>query len=501
MELATRIGILSASPSNNLNTPNQKFDRFTNANQNGVMLSKVDGTARFQQIVLPASVWSGIGGANYATIKAITDGSYTINHGGTPYSSTSLNINTNGSITDMDTFAAYIQGELQTDTSDTTISVVYEDGKFTVASEEEDIFFVDNGTGTDLGASMALVGDYSPVVTPLREVEGYTPLDNDPQSLHMWYRFESSLVDTKGNGGAFSAILGDPPAYTSFGSPSLAFVYTSTTGTALAADVSEDIAPGDFDFGFMFRMDDLPAAASTAEFLVWANSTYTDSYFRAKLSDAGAFTVEVENPANGADTVTLDGGTLATDTTYIARVKYVSSTGAISLYVNVLDTPVDSATFSSPPDFSTVEVFAVALGTDTLTGNPGIDGFVGQIGFFNDIEPDAYWLDVYNSGAVRPFQYSYDGIMVCTFRDIPQTITSVLVEVLTPYYEESESGVLLYNMYDGAVSITPESRIPGQIVPVVGGTKEDIQTCILTLNIDPTKGYALVSGISVTFFE
>jgi hypothetical protein len=483
---------------NNYNTVNQKFDRFTNANQSGVMLTKVAGNALFLQTVIPASIRSGVGTANYATIKAVTDASFTFVHDGTPYSDTGININTDSNVTDLDSFCALLQTAFQTETGDSTISITNEGGKFNVTSEQTNISFSPNGTGTDLGELMAMlqavnpVEGYNPVVTPLIPVEGYTGSDNDPQDLTTFYKFDDNLEATFGSN--LTAVEGTP-TYSTVGS-------LKAVGTSSLLCLLQGLAPlgaYNFELSFTFRMNALPESGDTMAVAFLTDDTdFTNVYGSFTVADDGTLTFELDTKT-GAGSVTLTQAGLAINTTYLVRVYYDGNT-EVGLIVNEGTPVVDDLTSSF--DFSVSQYLTLPLGTGEVdTGIVALDGKMMNFGIFAGGQNAGYWTDIYNGGSIKYLYYLIDGTLVLTFRDTPEYVTSVQLDVVTPIFQETSAGLIRYNVFDNTNANGRTDQIPGQAVMLTTDMRENMDGSIFTVNIDLTKGAALLNGISVTFFE
>jgi hypothetical protein len=496
MDLADKIAVRTVTPTLDYNDETVKFDRFTNSAQNGVMKSRVYGTAVFNNTAnVPAKTISGFGGANYATIKAVTDGSFTFNHNGTPYSLTGLNVNGNGNITDMDSLASESQAYLRIEVSDDTILVTYADGKFTVTSEEADVFFSANGTGTDLGALMALIPDYHPVVTPLTTLEGYTSTENEPEDLTSFYRFRNNLDAAIGSD--LTAVEGTP-TYSTVGS-------LGAVGTSSELCLLQGLAPlpnGAFEVSFTLRANALPSEDVAAVALLTQEANYNTVYGFFSLTDDGTLGFELDTKT-GAGKAELAYNGISANTTYLIKVSYDGTTG-VELSVN--NSVADTGALNSAFDFSASQYITFPLGTGEVdTGVVAFDGKIMNVGIFGAEQTSGYWTDIYNGGSVKPLYYGIEGTVVCTFSDVPDYVSSIKVTIDAEIFEQTNAQLFHIDLRSNNASegINGLPNATQTVLP--SNIRDDMNGCIVTVTVNPGTefefGQAIVRGLVVNFYE
>lgn len=516
MDITKRLGICGITSSRPLNSQTEKFDRFTNADQDGVMKSKVSGIAEFIQTFLPATVRSGKNPVTtYATIKAYTDAGITIVHDGTEYPITSLDISSVTDVTSMGMFCIYLQGKLRQVTSDNTIRVSFDGTDFIVTCDTKDISFVaTDGVTDDLAFKLALANGTTvddskyPTVLPYRAVEGYTAAEgNAPADLDTFYQFRSNLKAKFGE----NLTVTDPtgvgegtPAYTTIGNLNA----INSADPVCFAQSAVTVPAGAFEFSGTFHIDTLPGAGEIQEIMLLSNSyDLGQVYGNVWVNEDGQLKFNF-NSHSAASYVELTASGVTADSDHVFRCSFDGTTG-LTLYMDDLDTPADNDTLGSTFDPSVITVLSLVTGGGDITGGGemfALDGAVGNVGIFGSIQTTDYWNDIENGGDTKPLWYQSIGTVVTTFRDVPEYVSGLLVDVETPIYQSSDDvAVLKVNVFPKANTGGVEDQKPGytiDLTPVSALTAQNaMDGCIITLTIDPDYGYVVVSGIATTFVE
>ena len=514
MDITKRLGIAVVSAESPLSSQTEKFDRFTNTDQDGVMKSKVSGNAEFIQTFLPATVRSGTNPVTtYATIKAYTDAGITIVHDGTEYPITSLDISSATDVTSMGMFCIYLQGKLRQETSDNTIRVSFDGVNFTVTCDLKDISFVaTDGVTQDLAIKLALAKSLlpddgkNPTVLPLRAVEGYTGAEgNAPADLDTFYQFNDSLQAKFGE----NLTVTDPvaagegePAYTTIGN----LKALTTSDPTMFVQSAVVVPAGAFEFSGTFHINALPGTGEIQEIMLLSDAYDLNTvYGNVWVNEDGQLKFNF-NSHSAASYVELTASGVTADSDHVFRCKFDGTTG-VELYMDDLDTPADNDTLGSSFDPSVIQVLTLTLGdTAFMTDTFPLDGAIANVGLFGSVQTTDYWNDIENGGETKPLWYQSLGIVVTTFRDVPEYVSGLLVDVETPIYQSSDDvAVLKLNIYPKANTGGVENRLHGTVIDLTGVpaliAANAMDGCIITLTIDPDYGYVVVSGLATTFIE
>lgn len=515
MDITKRLGIAVVSAESPLSSQTEKFDRFTNADQDGVIKSKVSGNAEFIQTFLPATVRSGTNPViTYATIKAYADAGITIVHDGTEYPITSLDISSATDVTSMGMFCIYLQGKLRQETSDNTIRVSFDGANFTVTCDLKDISFVaTDGVTQDLAFKLSLANgtlpenSSNPTVLPLRAVEGYTGAKgNAPADLDTFYQFNDSLQAKFGE----NLTVTDPtgvgegtPAYTTIGN-----LNAITSNSPVCFVQSAVVVPaGAFEFTCKFYIENLPGTGEIQEILLLSDAyNLNQVYGNIYVDETGKILFDL-NSHGAAGRVALSKSGITGGNSYLVRCKFNGTTG-VELYVSDMDVAADSGTLSSSFDPSVIQVLSLVTGGGDLDGEGmfALDGTIANVGVFGSIQTTDYWNDIENGGDTKPLWYQSLGTVVTTFRDVPEYVSGLIVDVETPIYQSSgDVAVLKVNVFSKANTGGVEDKLPGYVIDLTAEAAltavNAMDGCIVTLTIDPDYGYVVVSGIATTFIE
>jgi hypothetical protein len=237
---------------------------------------------------------------------------------------------------------------------------------------------------------------------------------SSPTNLEVFHKFNNSLADEKG-GNLFVLVehmlFPGTLVYQTVGTEPVGLVTSDGDGNiGLEKDFNSAIFADDWEIAFAFRVDEFVPENQLILSLGDASPlTGGNLLIEFSVRETNSFEVFLTNPADLlGPKLNLDAGVALETGLYFVRLKHNSDTGLYSLYLNDMTVPADTNSFESPVSYNTIDYALMIIGGGSLGGPVGLNGAVGNLGFYSSMQTDEYFEEVYNLGDIQSLEIIFE---------------------------------------------------------------------------------------------
>ena len=170
-----------------------------------------------------------------------------------------------------------------------------------------------------------------------------------PSGLVVFHEFDEDLTDSKGGNDFVEVglVTTGTVVYNEEGSSPIHMISGNGGNVGYAKDLTGVIPNGDFEVAFAFKIDNPIVDNNQTGFLFTVGDPLDDGEIILNFEprSGGNFELNVKNPANTLDELTLDAGVIDIDEVHFVRMTYVASTDTVNLFFDDMSIPVDSDSF------------------------------------------------------------------------------------------------------------------------------------------------------------